>query len=291
EENIDIIFSGAGLALDLPKYLTKDTKTKLAPIVSSARATKIIFEKWKNSYGYIPDAIVVEGPLAGGHLGFSYDQLNQKEFQLENLVSDILEIIKPYEKDTNRKIPLIAAGGIYTGKDIFNFLQMGASAVQMGTRFVATHECDASLEFKEQYINALPEDIDIIKSPVGMPGRAIINPYLKKMNEGEKKPVKCQYHCIKTCNYKETDYCIANALVQAQLGNLKDGFAFSGSNAFKVDKIVSVKEVFDAIKKEYNDHISLLNKSNKNKIIQHSEKPKPLLIPSFKSEKSSKSLG
>src|SRR4030043_105703 len=171
-EKVDLIIAGAGLPLDLPSFLKRDSKTKLVPIVSSARAAKIICEKWKANYDYLPDAVIVEGPKAGGHLGVKEEQIGDKDYALEKLVPEIVSELKPFEEIYNQKIPLIAAGGIYTGEDIHNILALGAAGVQMGTRFVTTEECDASPEFKQSYIDAEEKDIEIIKSPVGMPGRA-----------------------------------------------------------------------------------------------------------------------
>lgn len=251
DEGIDIIFSGAGLPLDLPKYLVEGAKTKLVPIVSSARAAAIICKKWIQNYNYTPDAIVVEGPKAGGHLGFKVDQIDDEDHRLEKLVPDIVREVKPYATRTGESIPVIAAGGIFTGNDIFDIMALGASAVQMGTRFVATFECDASEEFKNSYVNASEEDVNIIRSPVGMPGRAIINRFFREVEKGTRKPTKCRHHCIITCDFKVTPYCIANALVEAQKGNLEDGFAFAGSNVHRVKEIISVSELFEILQREY----------------------------------------
>lgn len=253
EENIDIIFSGAGLPLDLPKYLNASSKTKLVPIVSSARAAKIIFSKWKSNYNYLPDAIVVEGPKAGGHLGFKVEEIENPAFQLERLIPEVKAVVDAFVKESGKPIPIIAAGGIYTGQDIYNIMQLGADAVQMATRFVATFECDASIAFKNAYINAREEDIKIINSPVGLPGRAIENNFLKKVAKGEKSPIDCEYHCIVTCDYLKSDYCIAMALLNAQKGDLDNGFAFCGANAYKIDKIISVEELFKILLKEYKE--------------------------------------
>lgn len=247
EEGIDVIFSGAGLPLNLPQFLTKDSKTKLVPIVSSGRAASIICKKWLERYNYLPDAIVVEGPRAGGHLGFKLEDIDNPDYSLEKLVPEVLEAVKPF----NKPIPVIAAGGIYTGEDIYKIMKLGASGVQMATRFVTTHECDASIKFKQAYINSKKEDILIIKSPVGMPGRAIRNKFISDSIMGEKKPFNCPYHCIITCNFKETPYCIADALLNASEGNLEDGFVFAGENAYRAKEIVSVKEVTDSLIEEY----------------------------------------
>lgn len=259
-EKIDIIFSGAGLPLNLPSYLTRDSKTKLVPIVSSGRAASLICKKWKEGYDYLPDAIVVEGPKAGGHLGFKHEQLNDPEFAIEKLVPDVVEHVKPFEEKYQVSIPVIAAGGIYSGSDIKDIMDLGAAGVQLGTRFVTTHECDASLEFKQTYINSVESDIEIIQSPVGMPGRAIRNAFIEKINRGEKRPVKCPYKCLKTCNIEKTPYCIFAALMSAMKGNFFNGYAFAGSNAWKTSKIISVKETFDALIQEFKEAVEANSK-------------------------------
>ncbi len=255
EEGIDIIFSGAGLPLDLPKYLSKGIKTKLVPIVSSARAASILCNKWKQNFDYLPDAFVVEGPKAGGHLGFKPDGLLDDNNKLENLVDDVLKLTTEIKNTHHKEIPVIAAGGIYTGNDMFQIMKQGASAVQLGTRFVATAECDASVEFKHAFMHAREEDIQIIKSPVGMPGRAIFNQFLHEAYEGKRKPAFCRYHCIKSCNPKTTSYCIADALLAAYHGDLTNGFAFTGSNAGKISEISSVSNVFIELQNEYDQAI------------------------------------
>lgn len=251
EEGADIIFSGAGLPLNLPGFINGTSKTKLVPIVSSKRAAHIITKRWFDKYGYIPDAIVVEGPMAGGHLGFKPEQLEDPAFSLENLITEVLKELKPFEEKHKKAIPVIAAGGIYSGEDIYKIMKLGASGVQMATRFVTTKECDASDEFKNSYIAATKENIGIIKSPVGMPGRAIINSFIHDVTAGERKPYKCPYHCIITCDYINSPYCIALALMNAKKGHLKNGFAFAGANAYKTDKIISVCELTDILKDEY----------------------------------------
>jgi nitronate monooxygenase len=250
-EGIDIIFSGAGLPLDLPGFLTPGCKTKLAPIVSSGRAAKIICKKWSSRFDYLPDAIVVEGPKAGGHIGFKSEQIDDPDFCLEQLVSDVIKVLKPIEETSGKTIPVIAAGGIFTGDDIYAFINRGAAGVQMGTRFVATHECDADDAFKQAYIDARKEDMVIIKSPVGLPGRAVGNAFIDAANQGHKTPFKCPFHCLKTCDPEKSPYCIAIALGNARKGKLKHGFAFAGKNAYRVDRIVSVKELMDDLANEY----------------------------------------
>jgi NAD(P)H-dependent flavin oxidoreductase YrpB (nitropropane dioxygenase family) len=252
-EKVDLITAGAGLPLDLPSFLKKDSTTKLVPIVSSARATKIICEKWKANYDYLPDAVIVEGPKAGGHLGFKEEQIFDNDYSLEKLVPEIVSELKLFEDKYDTKIPLIAAGGIYTGEDIHNILNLGASGVQMGTRFVTTDECDASPAFKQAYIDAESSDIEIIKSPVGMPGRAILSNFITKVREGKKQPKKCPFKCIKTCDISKSPYCIIIALINALKGNFENGYAFCGANAFRATKISSVKEIFQSILKEYRE--------------------------------------
>ncbi|RJQ29908.1 MAG: nitronate monooxygenase [Peptococcaceae bacterium] len=253
DEGIDVIFSGAGLPLNLPQFLKGSKKTKLVPIVSSSRAAGIISKRWSERYDYLPDAIVVEGPMAGGHLGFKPEQISDPGNSLERLVPEVIKEVGLFEEKYKKPIPVIAAGGIYTGEDIYKILQLGACGVQMATRFVATHECDASIKFKQAYIDSSKEDIVIIKSPVGMPGRAIRNKFIDDVNKGEKKPFKCPYHCIVTCNYQNSPYCIALALVNAQRGNLKHGFAFAGENAYRTKEIISVKELIESLSAEYED--------------------------------------
>lgn len=252
EEKIDIIFAGAGLPLDLPKYLENASHhPKLAPIVSSGRAAMLLCKKWLAKFNRVPDAFVVEGPMAGGHLGLKLKQLDDPDFALEKLVPEVLDAVKPFEEQCEHLIPVIAAGGVYTGEDIDKFLQLGASGVQMGTRFVATEECDADIAFKKAYVDAKEEDIVIIKSPVGLPGRAIRNAFLDDVEKGKKIPFACPYRCITTCDYKNSPYCIAIALMNAKKGRLKHGFSFSGKNAFRVDRIMRVKDLIVSLKTEF----------------------------------------
>jgi len=251
ESGIDIIFSGAGLPLNLPKYLSGNKKPKLVPIISSARAASLITKSWVSKYNYIPDAFVVEGPMAGGHLGFKKDQIFDDAYSLETLIPDVVTEVKKLEQEYGKPIPIIAGGGIYTGEDIYKFINLGVSGVQMGTRFVATYECDASMEFKQAYIDCKKEDIIIIDSPVGMPGRAIKNAFIKSAEIGMKHPFSCAYHCIKTCEHINSPYCIAHALLNAKIGNLQDGFVFAGQNAYRVKKLISVCELIESLKYEY----------------------------------------
>ena len=256
-ERADVIFSGAGLPMDLPKHLRdmcdekkEEFRTKLVPIVSSARAASIICKKWLNRSDYLPDAFVVEGPKAGGHLGYKPEDLDNPAFSLENIVPQVIEAVKPFEDAHGKKIPVIAAGGVYTGEDIHRFLTMGAAGVQMGTRFVATDECDADIRFKQAYVDATENDIAIIKSPVGMTVRALKGRFIEALEEGRRN-FRCLFHCISSCDPEKSPYCIAAALVNAMKGNLDRGFVFSGSNVFRVNSIVSVKELISSLQREF----------------------------------------
>ncbi|MCD6162204.1 MAG: nitronate monooxygenase [candidate division Zixibacteria bacterium] len=261
----DIVFLGAGLPLKYPRELTEDmfkrSTAKIIPIVSSARAVKIIFQYWAKHYNHIPDAIVVEGPMAGGHLGFKKEQIDNPDYTLDKILLQVINEVGPYEKRFDKKIPVIAAGGIYTGADINKYIRLGANGVQMATRFVTTYECDAAIEFKEMYIECKKDDITIIDSPVGLPGRAINNKFLDEVSSGIRKPFGCPWKCLKTCEYKKAPYCIALALTNAKKGKLNKGFAFAGANAYRAEKIISIKELFENISKEYEEAIIEQNAS------------------------------
>ena len=248
-EKADIIFSGAGLPLNLPSYLTPDSKTLLAPIVSSARTAKVICEKWLANYNYLPDAIVVEGPKAGGHLGFKKEQIEDENHSLERLIPEVVVVAAQY--GGSKSIPVIAAGGITTGEDIRRFMELGVDGVQMGSIFVPTDECDASPEFKQVYIDSSRQDMMIIQSPVGMPGRAFDGAFIRSVNLGNEKPQGCPYRCIKTCDYTKSPYCIIKALYNAAKGNMDKGYVFAGANAYLAEKISSVKEVIAKLKEEF----------------------------------------
>lgn len=246
EAGTDLIISGAGLPLSLPK-LTENFDVALAPIVSSGKAARLISQKWERKYNYYADAIILEGPKAGGHLGFAKNEIFNPKFCLENLLKEVLREVEPFEQRVGRKIPIIVAGGIYTGKDIRRFIKAGASGVQMGTRFVATHECDVADSFKQAYVEARPKDVVIIDSPVGMPGRALGSPFLDRVSAGKCRPPKCITKCLRPCTFPDTPYCIAMALIYAQKGNFRGGFAFCGSNAPRIKRIISVQELMDEL--------------------------------------------
>ena len=244
-EKADVIFAGAGLPLDLPKYRTADCTTKLVPIVSSARAAKIICEKWKTLYDYLPDLIVVEGPKAGGHLGFKSTQIADPNFSIETLIPDVVREVAIFEERYNQEIPVVAAGGIYNGENMYDIMQLGAKGVQVASRFVTTEECDADIKFKNTYIKAEENDVEIIQSPVGMPGRALQGKFLERVKLGLTKPKTCPYNCLHTCDYKVVPYCIIVTLYNAYKGKMDKGYAFAGSNAYLSTRISTVKEVMD----------------------------------------------
>jgi NAD(P)H-dependent flavin oxidoreductase YrpB (nitropropane dioxygenase family) len=243
EEGIRMIVFGAGLPTKLPD-LVQNREVNLVPIISSARVAELILRVWDKRYARTADGLILEGPLAGGHLGFSEDQLEHiGEYSLEKLLPQVLETIKPYEDKYGRRIPVIAGGGVYTGKDIARMLSLGAAAVQMATRFVCTEECDVSAEFKQAYLEAREEDIVIIKSPVGMPGRAIKNRFLKDLEEKGKMKIHCPFRCLTACKVEEAKYCIAQALVNSYFGKVDQGLIFCGQNAYRVNKMTTVKEL------------------------------------------------
>ncbi|MCF8357419.1 MAG: nitronate monooxygenase [Prolixibacteraceae bacterium] len=243
-EKADIIFAGAGLPLNLPSFLKPDSVTKLVPIVSSGKAARLLCTKWKNSFDYLPDAFVVEGPKAGGHLGFKREQIEDVNYSLNQIVPDVVKAVREFELKYDKEIPVIAAGGLYDGIDIYEIMKKGAKGVQLGSRFVTTEECDASDIFKQQYIDSGENQLEIIQSPVGMPGRAFGNAFIDKVKKGLKVPKKCPFKCIKTCDISKSPYCIVTALYNAAKGNMKNGYAFAGSNAFRATRISTVKEVF-----------------------------------------------
>ena len=246
EEDVDLIISGAGLPLNLPEYLNgKDIK--LIPIVSSARTFKIICKRWKNRFDKLPDAVIVEGVKAGGHLGYSHESITDNTAPtLEQIIKETIKIADSFTP----AIPVIAAGGIFDGDDIAHFLKLGASGVQMATRFVCTDECDAHDNFKQAYLNAKAEDITIIKSPVGLPGRVINNSFVEKIKQGQTMPFKCNYQCLRTCEPNKAPYCIAKVLANSAQGKLDESFAFAGSNAYKCNEIIPVKALVEKLSQE-----------------------------------------
>ncbi len=248
DAGVDIIISGAGLPITLPK-LVKGTKTKFAPIVSSVKATSLLFRMWERKDDTTCDMVIVENHLAGGHLGFKNDQIDEymttKNFDDE--FKAIVKYVREFEQRFNKKIPVIYAGGVFDEDDVDHCFELGADGVQIGTRFVTTQECDASLEFKQAYINAKEEDIKIVKSPVGMPGRAIKNKFTEMK---EREDIKKCYKCLPKCDILTTPYCISEKLMSSVLGKIDNGLVFCGANAYKCTKIETVSEIFNELTKK-----------------------------------------
>lgn len=255
QEEVAAIISGAGLPLKLPA-LVKRRSIKLIPIVSSARAADLICRTWQKRYDRLPDALIVEGVLAGGHLGYSMQDVNTSHVPLESVVTDVLGVVVRHTKDNGIRIPVIAAGGIFDGRDIARFLNLGASGVQMGTRFVCTHECDASSQYKEAYLNCRKEDIQVIQSPLKLPLRVIRNDFVDRILAGEEVKFHCSYRCLSTCEPDKSAYCIAQALVNAYRGNMHAGFATCGVNAYRINRIVSVRELIQDLTQECRLHLA-----------------------------------
>ena len=243
----DVIISGAGLPVKLPEYIGKACRTKIAPIVSSRRAADIILKMWARRYDRTADFIVIEGPKAGGHLGFSNEELqNMENIDYDTEIKEIIGCTKEYEKKYNTHIPVIDAGGIYDQYDIIHAIELGADGVQIASRFVATKECDASEEYKKAYIDAKEEDIKIIKSPVGMPGREKRNEIIKRLEKENQPVLKC-YNCMKKCNPKEVPYCITKALVDAVNGDINNGLIFCGANVGRINEMTTVHELMEEL--------------------------------------------
>lgn len=242
---VDLIISGAGLPVELPKLVGK-AKTKLAPIVSSLKSAQVILRYWLKKYNRLPDLVIIEGPEAGGHLGFSLEQLKNPDYLngYGEEIRRIISYVKQIGTEKEKEIPVAVAGGIYTREDMERAFAMGADGVQMATRFVTTEECDASPAYKQAYINASRENIILVKSPVGMPGRAIRNPFMERALKG-RIPHKGCHLCISTCTPSETPYCITEALVNAAIGNVDEALLFCGTNAYRATKIETVREIMD----------------------------------------------
>ena len=242
---VDLIISGAGLPVNLPALVGK-AKTKLAPIVSSVKSAQVIIKYWLKKYNRIPDLVVIEGPKAGGHLGFSLEQLNAKEYieHYDEEVKCIIQYVKQTGRERGTDIPVVVAGGIYDREDLEHAIFLGADGIQMATRFVTTKECDASDAYKQTYIDAKEEDIILVKSPVGMPGRAIRNPFMERAAKTKIPHGKC-HACVSTCKPGETPYCITEALINAVKGNVNDALLFCGTNAHRATRLETVKEIMD----------------------------------------------
>ena len=265
----DVIISGAGLPIDMPKFVAeaenenggsekKERRTMIAPIVSSVKSALVICRMWDRKYHTAPDFVVVEGPCAGGHLGFSREQLAELGADTDHVaetfdepaydkeIRGIIETVKSFAEKYKKHIPVITAGGIFDHKDVLHQFALGAEGIQAATRFVTTEECDADIAYKEAYINAKEEDIVIVKSPVGMPGRAIKNKFLERVAQGPVKVERC-FRCLEHCNPAETPDCITKALINAAEGKIDEALLFCGSNAYRCEKIETVPEVMAAL--------------------------------------------
>ncbi len=267
DERVDVVTMGAGLPLNLPPSFLKSKTTKFLPKVSSGRAANIIFQSWSNKYNRVPDAVVVEGPLSGGHQGFKKHDLVESRISLAAIVKDTIQAIIPYEQKYGLEIPVIAGGGIYTGKDVFEIMSIGAKGVKMGTRFVTTNECDVSEKFKQNYLDCSKEDIVIIDSPVGLPARTITNDFVREIQAGKRKPIKCPWKCLKTCDYKKVQFCIAEALFNAAKGDFTKGFSFAGEKAYLAERMMSVKETVNEIKAEFLEEEFKLHSNKVNELL------------------------
>lgn len=242
----DLIISGAGLPVDLPK-LTEGYDVKIAPIVSSVKSASVILKMWEHKYNRLPDLVVIEGPKAGGHLGFKPEEVETiTEDAYKEEIRGIMQVVNTYAEKRGCKIPVVVAGGISTADKVAEVMALGADGVQVASRFVTTYECDASQEFKDAYLNAKEEDIIIVKSPVGMPGRAIRNKFMEATKNGA-QPIKKCYQCIKGCQAKDIPYCITKALVNSVKGNVDEGLIFCGADVWRQNKMQSVQEVMDEL--------------------------------------------
>ena len=244
EGGADLIISGAGLPVNLPQ-LAVGSSVKLAPIVSSVKSAEVILKYWQRKYDRLPDLVVIEGPRAGGHLGFRMEELQEiDDAAYDEEIKRIIACVQTYAKAKEKEIPVVVAGGVYERADMEHYMALGAAGVQMATRFVTTYECDAADAYKQAYIDAKKEDIVIVKSPVGMPGRAILNPFMALAAKGPIPHGKCHL-CISTCKPAQTPYCITEALVNAAVGNIDKALLFCGSNAYRAQKLEHVKDIMD----------------------------------------------
>lgn len=245
----DIIISGAGLPIELPE-LTKGYKTKIAPIVSSKKSAEVILKYWDTRYETTADLVVIEGPKAGGHLGFSTKELERYETESYDAeVSKIKEVVQKYKEKYKKHIPVVLAGGMSSKEDIDHAFSLGMDGIQVASALVTTVECDADIKYKEAYVKAKKEDIVIVKSPVGMPGRAIKNKFMEQVINGSTfSPKKC-LNCLKKCNPAQIPYCITERLINAAKGEVDDALIFCGAKSYMQDKITTVHEVIESLLK------------------------------------------
>ncbi|HHT50690.1 MAG TPA: nitronate monooxygenase [Eubacteriaceae bacterium] len=250
KEKVDYIISGAGLPLNLPK-LVEDEEILISPIVSSLKALKLINKVWLKKYNRLPDFVVLEGSGAGGHLGFKKEEI-EKGKSLEKLTREILKYLKAIKNQEGKDIPLFVAGSVYDGYDLKKYRELGATGIQIGTRFIGTYECDADIKYKEFIIASKEKDLTIIDSPAGLPGRIIRNNLLEKIKKSRIPSNRC-INCLRTCDPKNTPFCISDALINSVKGNIDNGLIFAGSKLDKITEIVTVKSIIKEIIKEYSE--------------------------------------
>lgn len=241
EAGANIIVTGAGLPTNMPEFTKSFPDVALVPIVSSAKALKIICKRWIDRYARIPDAVVVEGPLSGGHQGFSYEDCFKEEYQLENVLPLVVDEVRKWGY-----IPVIAAGGIWDRSDIDRMLKLGASGVQMGTRWLGSLECDA-VAYRDLMPTVSKEDIELVKSPVGYPARAVKTGIFEAIAQGKAPKIRCISNCVSPCHRgveaKKVGYCIADSLGRGYIGDRECGLYFTGANGYRIQKIQPVKEI------------------------------------------------
>ena len=249
KEKIDAIVVGAGLPLDLPSFVD-DKNIMIAPIISSARALKLIIRNWTKKYNRYPDFVVLEGKDAGGHLGFKKEEIENENYSLEEITKEVVEYLNELKDKIQYKIPLFVGGSFFDGNDLNLVQSWGADGIQMGTRFIATVECDASEDFKKMVLNAEKDDIVLLHSPVGLPARGIKNEFIERIAR-ERVPSKRCINCLKTCNPRTTDFCISDALINSVKGETEKGLFFSGSLAHRITEITTVHKIFEEIKNQW----------------------------------------
>jgi len=248
-EKVDVIISGAGLPIPLPG-LTKGSGIKLIPIVSSGRAMKVILKSWHRRYQTIPDAVIIEGPLCGGHMAFTREQvLHPEMIPIKNILLDVKKEIEPYEAEYGKKVPLLAAGNVVTTDDVLTKLNDGFDGVHIGTRFICTEESGIHIKSKEVFVNAKDEDVVILRSPLGLPVKVLLTPLVVKLFNGEKIPFGCPFRCLRACEASEAKFCIAANLLKTVDGITDEGLFMVGSGIGRVNDIIPAEEFFEPLKK------------------------------------------
>lgn len=254
---VDAVVCGAGLPKDLPAIAAEvpDSAAALAPVVSGGRAAGLICKLWDRHYRRIPDFVVLEGPLAGGHLGFSKEDAQAAQAgrprSLSALLREVLDALAPFKEKYGRDIPVFVAGGVKDGGEMRRYMDEGAAGGQFATRFIATEECDAGDGYKQILLKAKPEDITIVQSPVGLPGRALRSPLIQRVESGvQPRPDRC-VNCLAPCDPRRAPYCISKALIAAVKGDWENGLFFCGAGAGEVNALSTVKAQMDQIMNEW----------------------------------------